>query len=144
MQKEEFVSVLERTFHKLYHSEALKHDLFKVLFQPTLPSMQHPGAPTSTLCFSLQTAQGTVSFSKWSACLLVSCLKNSTGKHNPGCDNKLAQLWLSQKIILKQSGVIKASYFHLYLRKNSPSKQSIFHIHQQLSQASLQTNAALI
>lgn len=129
VQEEEFVSVLEKTFHKLYHSEALKHDLLKVWFQPTLTSMPHPGNPSSPLCFSLGTAHSTISFSKCSACLLMSCLKNSTGKHipDPNSDNKVAQLQLSQKIILKQSGGIKASYFHLYLKGESLSKQNIFH-----------------
>lgn len=128
MQEEEFVSVLEKTFHKLYHSEALKHVLFKVWFQPTETSVQPPNDPSSPLCFSLWNAHGTTSFSKCSACLLMSCLKISTSKHNPGLnsDNKVAQVLLSQKIILKQSSVIKASYFPLYLRKNHQVDRASF------------------
>lgn len=44
-------------------------------------------------------------------CLLMSCLQNPTGKNIPGptSDNKQIQLQLSQEIILKQPGGVRAA-----------------------------------
>jgi hypothetical protein len=59
----------------------------------------------------------------------MSCLQNPTGKNIPGptSDNKQIQLQLSQEIILKQPGGVRAA-ISTYSQGRITSKQNIFPI----------------